>query len=244
MQAPLDVLAVAAHPDDAELHAGGTLCLLAKQGYRTGIVDLTRGELATRGTPILRRKEAERASAILGLTYRHNLAIPDGGITRCLEHRMKLVSVLRQVQPRVVLLHPMECRHPDHTSAARLTLDACFYSGLEQLSTGNDTVEGPWRPHHLLHYAEVPPMKHSFVVDVSQTWAERMRALRAYESQFYNADHASTETFISKPSFLRWIEARAKTLGFAIGAEYGEAFQYRGTLGVTRPMELLFGSET
>ncbi len=241
MQDPVDVLAVSAHPDDAELNAGGTLCLLAKQGYRTGIVDLTRGELGTRGSPALRSKEAERASAVMGLAFRCNLGLPDGGITASPEHRLQLISVLRQVRPRVVLLHPTACRHPDHARAARLTLEACFYSGLEKLPTGPQPAEAAWRPNHLLHFEEVQQMDHSFVVDVSQTWDQRMRAVRAYGSQFYSPENAGAKTFISTPAFLRWVEARARALGFSIGAEYGEAFQYRGTLGVARPMDLLFG---
>ena len=242
MEAPLDVLAIAAHPDDAELNAGGTLCLLAQQGFRTGILDLTCGELGTRGSPELRKKEAARASEILGLAYRHNLGLPDGGIEASHDHRKKLISELRRTRPRVVLLHPTECRHPDHERAARLTLEACFYSGLVKLPDDQGGAVAPWRPHHMMHFGDILPMEPSFVVDVSDTWDQRMRALGAYESQFFGQGSSDPETFISSSSFLEWVEAHARSLGFSIGAKYGEGFKYRGMLRVAKPLDLLFGN--
>lgn len=241
MPEPLDVLGVAAHPDDVELNAGGLLCLLAKAGYRTGILDLTRGELGSRGTPDERAREAAAAARILGLSFRENLGIPDGDIALTLENRLRLVEVLRRTRPRMVLVHPMVCRHPDHTRAARLTIEACYTSGLERVRTGKDRQITPWRPRHVLHYAEVLPMEPTFVVDVTNTWEQRMRAVRAFATQFHDPEHVGPETFISDPAFLRWVEARAVTLGFSIGAEYGEAFRYRGTLGVLDPTLLFAG---
>ena len=239
MSESLDVLAIAAHPDDVELNAGGTLCLLARKGYRTGIVDLTRGELGSRGTPEGREREAAAAAGILGVATRKNLGIPDGNIALSQENRRKLITVLRRYRPRVVLTHPTLCRHPDHAQAAKLTIEACYYSGLSKIPSGPGAGAAPWRPQHVLHYAEVLPMETTFVVDVTPTWEQRMRALEAFASQFYNPDQPGPETYISDPAFLRWVEARASALGFSIGARYGEAFKYRGTLPVADPALLL-----
>ena len=237
----LDILGVAAHPDDVELNAGGLLCLLAKAGYRTGILDLTKGELGSRGTPEERAREAAAASRILGLSFRENLGIPDGDIALTMENRLRLVDVLRRTRPHVVLTHPLACRHPDHTRAARLTIEACYSSGLARLRADQGRNMDPWRPRHLLHYAEVLPMDPTFVVDVTATWEQRMHAVRAFATQFHDPEQKGPETFISDPAFLRWVEARAIALGFSIGAGYGEGFIYRGTLGVADPMLLFSG---
>lgn len=234
----LDVLGIAAHPDDVELNAGGLLCLLAKAGYRTGILDLTRGELGSRGSIDKRAQEAAAAARILGLSFRENLGIPDGNIALSLENRLRLVAVLRRTRPRVVLVHPVVCRHPDHTRAARLTVEACYSSGLEKVRTEQIRDMAPWRPQHILHYAEVLPMEPTFVVDVTESWGQRMRAVRAFATQFHDPEHEGPETFVSDPAFLRWVEARAVTLGFSIGARYGEGYLYRGTLGVRDPAVL------
>ena len=153
----LDVLAIAAHPDDVELNAGGTVCLLSRQGYRVGIADLTNGELGSRGSPEGRKREALAAGRVLGLTVRMNLGIADGNIADTPENRLEVIRVLRSYRPHIVLAHPLECRHPDHTRAARLTLDACYYSGLRKIETTetDGAPQDPWRPHHILHYSEV-----------------------------------------------------------------------------------------
>ncbi len=240
--AALDVLAVGAHPDDVELSAGGTVCLLTDGGYRVGILDLTRGELGSRGTPETRRAEADEAARILGLTTRDNLGLEDAGIVNSVESRLKFIRVIRRYRPHVVFTHPLECRHPDHTAAARLTVNGCFYSGLRKIET-YDTggrVQEPWRPHHVLHYAEVLHFEPTFVVDVSDTWERRIRAMQAYRTQFFHAEYrGEPDTFVSNPEFFAWIEARARTCGYPIGAAYGEAFSYRGTLGVRDLMGLL-----
>ncbi len=238
MSEHLDVLGIAAHPDDVEINAGGLFCLLAKAGYRTGILDLTRGELGSRGSVDKRAQEAAAAARILGLSFRENLGLPDGDIALSLENRLRLVAVLRRTRPLVVLVHPVVCRHPDHTRAARLTVEACYSSGLEKVRADQVLDTAPWRPQHVLHYAEVLPMESTFVVDVTETWEQRMRAVRAFATQFHDPEHEGPETFISDPAFLRWVEARAATLGFSIGARYGEGFLYRGTLGLTDPTVL------
>lgn len=247
---PLDVLALAAHPDDAELCAGGTLCLLARQGYRVGVVDLTRGELGSRGTPEGRLEEARAASAILGLAARENLGIPDGDIANTKENQQKVIRVIRRYRPHIVLLNPMECRHPDHGAAARLVVDALFYSGLRKVETGEDdgTPQEPWRPHHTLHYMQSIPFEPTFVVDVSEVWEPRLRALQAFKSQFYNPDYEAAEdepdTFVSNKGFFEWVEARARTYGYKVGATYGEPFLYRhGPVGVSNLMTALAGEK-
>lgn len=240
----LDVLALAAHPDDVELCAGGTMCLLALQGYTTGIVDFTRGELGTRGTPEGRLKEAEAAARILGLAVRRNLGLPDGHLSNTPEAREELIRLVRRYRPHVVLVNAPVCRHPDHEAAARLATDALFYGGLAKLETAEDdgTPQAPWRPHHVLHYMQSVPFEPTLVVDVSAVWDRRIAALRAFESQFHNPEYAGDEpeTFISNPAFSAWVEAQARTYGYRIGATYGEPFLYRhGPVGVTDLMQVL-----
>ena len=245
----LDVLAIAAHPDDVELNAGGTVCLLSRQGYRVGIADLTNGELGSRGSPEGRKREALAAGRVLGLTVRMNLGIADGNIADTPENRLEVIRVLRSYRPHIVLAHPLECRHPDHTRAARLTLDACYYSGLRKIETTetDGAPQDPWRPHHILHYSEVLPFEPSFVVDVTETWDTRMRAMREFRSQFFNPGYKPEEdepdTFVSNPDFFAWIEARARAYGYPIGATYGEPFQYHGSLRVPDLMALLGGDK-
>ena len=235
--APLDVLALAAHPDDVELCAGGTMCLLAGEGYRTGIVDFTRGEMGTRGTPEGRMEEARRAADILGLAARDNLGLADGAIENTPEARHGLIRLVRRYRPHIVLVNAPTCRHPDHEAAARFATDALFYSGLAKLKTADDdgAPQEPWRPHHVLHYMQSIPFEPTFVVDVTDVWDRRIEALRAFESQFYHPGYEGDEpeTFVSNPAFFAWVEARARTYGYRIGARYGEPFLYRhGPVGV------------
>jgi bacillithiol biosynthesis deacetylase BshB1 len=235
----LDLLAFAAHPDDVELCAGGTMCLLARQGYRTGIIDITRGEMGTRGTPDGRTAEAAEAGRVMGLAVRENLGIPDAGIDNTPDHRRRVIEVLRRHRPRIVLLNAPEERHPDHPAAASLVADSCFYAGLSRIETvGPDGApQEPWRPHHALHYIQTIDMAPTLVVDVTDVWEQRLEALHAFRSQIHNPDYdppaGERETFISNPTFFKWIEARARAWGYRIGAEYGEPFVYRhGPVGV------------
>ena len=232
--APLDVLALAAHPDDVELSVGGTMCLLSAQGYRTGVVDLTRGELGTRGTPEGRLDEAAAAAAVLGLAFRRNLGLPDGEIRNTKDAQRLVVRAVRATRPHIVLINAPEDRHPDHGDAARLGADALFASGLARVETvGDDGLpQAPWRPHHVLHYMNTLEFEPTFVVDVSSVWDRRLAALRAFASQF-DASDGGPETFISTPAFLQFVEARARTYGYRIGATYGEPLLYRhGPVGI------------
>ncbi len=246
MSDTLDVLALAAHPDDVELCAGGTMCVLARDGYRTGIVDFTRGELGSRGTPEGRMEEAAAASEILGLATRHNLGLPDGDIQNTKANQEKIIRLVRRYRPPLVLVNSLEDRHPDHGAAARLAVDALFYSGLVKLETFDDDgqPQEPWRPSHVLHYMQSIPFEPTFVVDVSDVWGQRTAALQAFKSQFFNPDYEAgegePETFISNPDFFQWVEARARVYGYRVGATFGEPLLYRhGPVGVQDLVGLL-----
>lgn len=244
-QESLDVLAFGAHPDDVELCAGGTVCTLTQQGYQVGVVDLTRGQLGSRGTPERRDREAAHASAIMGLAMRENVGLLDGQIDNSRQNQLKVIRAVRRYRPHIVLIGSLECRHPDHGAGARLCADALFYSGLRKIDTSYDGVsQEPWRPHHVLHYMQAIPFEPTFVVDVGEVWEQRVRALQAFESQFYNPDYEASEeepeTFVSNEGFFKWVEARARTYGYRIGAEYGEPLLYRhGPVGVTDLVNVL-----
>ena len=241
----LDVLAFGAHPDDVELSAGGTVCTLVDQGYLVGIVDITRGELGSRGTAALRQTEAETAARILGVVARENLSIPDGEIENSAPNRLRVIRVLRKYRPRIILLNAPECRHPDHGNASELVADAAFYSGLSRIELESDgTALEPWRPHHVLHYMQSISFEPTVVVDVSSVWERRTKALLAYQSQFHSPEYKEStsepETFVSNPGFLNWIETRAATYGYRIGASHGEPFLYRhGPIGTDDLVMLL-----
>ena len=235
----LDVLAFAAHPDDVELCAGGTMCVLAQQGYTTGIIDFTKGELGSRGTPTQRMTEANHAADLLGLSARENLGLPDGDIQNTTETQRHLIERIRRYRPTIVLINSPECRHPDHCDAAELAVDALYYSGLRMIETTepDGTPQEPWRPHHVLHYMQAVSFDPTLVVDVSDVWDQRIAALQAFESQFFNPDYTAEddepETYVSNPDFFQWIEARARTYGYRVGATYGEPLLYHnGPFGV------------
>lgn len=216
------------------------MCVLAKQGYRTGIVDFTKGQLGSRGTPEGRMEEAQRASEIMGLTARENLGMMDGDIQNTTESRRAVIEVVRRYRPHIVLINSADCRHPDHCDAADLATDALYYSGLKKIETTDPdgTPQAPWRPNHVLHYMQAIEFEPTMVVDVSDVWEQRIDALQAFESQFFNPDYEAgedePETFVSNPAFFKWVESRARTYGYKVGATYGEPFLYRhGPFGVS-----------
>ena len=226
------------------------MCLLAQQGYRTGVVDFTKGQLGSRGTPDGRLKEAQAAAAIMGLDARENLGLMDGGLENTRDHQLRLIRQVRRFRPHIVLVNALETRHPDHHDAARLSLDALFYGGLRKIET-TDPVTGepqePWRPHHTLHYMQAVRFEPTLVVDVSEVWDQRIEALQAFESQFFNPDYEASddepETFVSNRDFFEWVEGRARTYGYKVGATFGEPFKYyHGPFG-TRDLMQVFGSE-
>jgi bacillithiol biosynthesis deacetylase BshB1 len=226
----LDILVMAAHPDDAELSCAGTILKHIAAGKKVGIVDFTRGELGTRGTPEIRLQESVDATKILGLQARENLGIRDGFFRNDEETQLKLIEVIRKYQPDIVLANALEDRHPDHGKGAQLAIDACFLSGLRQIKTGNLPA---WRPAQVYHYIQDRYLEPDFVVDISTQWDEKEAAIRAFKSQFFDPSSAEPASYISSPDFLNFIQARAMEMGHKIGVKYGEGFQSQKTLEKT-----------
>ncbi|MEZ4696297.1 MAG: bacillithiol biosynthesis deacetylase BshB1 [Rhodothermales bacterium] len=241
----IDVLAIAAHPDDVELCAGGTICSLTASGKSVAIVDLTRGEMGTRGTVAIREREAQRAAEIMAVRDRVNLGIPDGDIQNTKANQLLLIEAIRRFRPHIALISSPTCRHPDHADASALSISSFFYSGLEKIETTRGGMrQRPWRPAHVLHYMQSVPFIPTLVVDVSHVWEQRMQALLAYESQFHSTAYKEkaeeSETYISNPDFLAWVEARARTYGYPTGARFGEPFLYHnGPIGTADLSDML-----
>jgi N-acetylglucosamine malate deacetylase 1 len=228
MTEPLDVLALAAHPDDAEVGCGGVLVLAADAGLRTGIADLTAGERSTRGTPERREAERRRATSILGVTTRTSLRLPDGAVGTQPEHREALIELIRRLRPAVVLAPYPEDRHPDHAAAGRLGREATFLAGVAKLSPDLGAAH---RPTRLYHYMIHHPFMPSFVVDISVVWDRKARAIRAYESQF-GGEPGAPPTDLADGAFLRIVDARSLVHGAMVGAERGEAYHTAGPVGL------------
>lgn len=226
----LDILVMAAHPDDAELSCAGTILKHIAAGKKVGIVDFTRGELGTRGTPEIRLQESADATKILGLHARENLGIRDGFFRNDEETQLKLIEVIRKYQPDIVLANALEDRHPDHGKGAQLAIDACFLSGLRQIKTGDLPA---WRPTQVYHYIQDRYLEPDFVVDISAHWDQKEAAIRAFKSQFFDPNSVEPASYISSPEFLNFIQARAMEMGHKIGVKYGEGFQSQKTLEKT-----------
>ncbi|HVO73638.1 MAG TPA: bacillithiol biosynthesis deacetylase BshB1 [Ignavibacteriaceae bacterium] len=221
----LDALIFAAHPDDAELTMAGTIAKLSCSNYKVGIVDFTRGELGTRGTAETREKEACQAAVILKLAIRENLLIPDGSIQRNKENLMKVVTAIRRYKPKIIFAPYFNDRHPDHIDASKLVKEAMFVSGLAKVQTfDKEVAQEAYRPKKLFYFMQTYGFEPTFIVDVSDYFELKMKAVRAFESQFYDPNSKEPETFISQPEFLSFIEARAKVYGFRIGKKFGEPF--------------------
>ncbi len=232
----IQVLAVAVHPDDAELCCSGTLMMEKLQGKTTGVVDLTRGELGTRGTPELRAQEAEAASRILNLDIRENLGMPDGFFQNNEENQRKLIRAIRDYKPEMVLASALSDRHPDHGRAGKLIADSCFLSGLRKIATtdrqGNE--QEPWRPKYVFHFIQDRFYQPSFVYDITAVFERKLEAIRAYSSQFHSTtyDKEEPQTYISSPEFLDSIIGRAQMLGKMIGVKYAEGFITEKIIGL------------
>lgn len=225
----LDVLALASHPDDTELCCGGTLAKLVKQGKKVGVLDFTKGEMGSRGTPLERMNESKRASEIIGLRVRENLGLPDTYLESTREYQLKIIQALRTYRPHVCLVGAPDDRHPDHGNGTRLALDAIFYSGLTKIETTNSDGEEQerWRPSHVLHYMQDRPFEPDIVFDISDTFEIKKEAILAFETQFNVSDPKDEpETYISSTAFFKNVEARARHYGHLIGATYGEPFKY------------------
>lgn len=229
----LDLLAIGAHPDDIELSCGGTVARCVKLGYKVGIVDLTKGELSTRGTRALRQKESDAAARILGVRMRENLGLPDGRIDTGRDSLLKLITLYRSYRPRVLLIPHWHERHPDHVHAHHLCREAWFYSGLRKIVTRlRGKAQDPWRPDHYFHYMQKYEFAPTFIIDVSEVFALRMDSIRAHRSQFYDPHSKDPETLLSQKFFLDFIETRARYYGGSIGVQYGEPFFSVEPIGV------------
>lgn len=230
----VDILVLAAHPDDAELGCGATLAKHVAAGKTVAIVDLTRGELGTRGTPEIRDEEAKAAAAVLGVMARENLFLRDGFFQNDPSHQMDVIRMIRKYKPEIVLANAVSDRHSDHGKAAELSADACFLSGLQKIKThdAQGKEQDAWRPKAIYHFIQSNYLVPDFIVDVSDHWETKMKAITSYRSQFFDPEKVEPETFISKPGFMKMIEARGVELGHSIGVTYGEGFNVRRTPGV------------
>jgi N-acetylglucosamine malate deacetylase 1 len=221
----LDVLVFAAHPDDAELSMGGTIARFTSQGFKVGVVDLTKAELSTRGNVITRAKETAAASKVLKLKVRENLGIKDGGILSSQDNLKRVVTLIRKYKPSLVFAPYFNDRHPDHIDASILIKRAVFSSGLEKFKT---TISGKlqihYRPKKIFYYMQTYIFDPSFIVDISEHFQTKMRSVNEFKSQFHNPAAKKVETFISKPEFLDYVKARAEFYGFQIRKKYGEPF--------------------
>ncbi|MDZ7766569.1 MAG: bacillithiol biosynthesis deacetylase BshB1 [Melioribacteraceae bacterium] len=223
----LDVLVFASHPDDAELAMGGTIAKFVKNGKKVGIVDLSAGEMGTRGTVETRAKETEDASKILGIQVRENLGLPDGKLKLDEQFVNAVIKQIRRYKPTVIFAPYFNDRHPDHIGTSRIVKEAFFFSGLAKIETEFDgKKQRPFRPEKIFYYMQYYEFQPSFIFDISETFELKMKAMNAYDTQFFNEKRKleEPETFISQMNFIKFIEARARYFGFKIGKEYGEPF--------------------
>lgn len=221
----LDILAIGAHPDDVELGCSATLAKEISRGKKAGILDLTRGELGTRGSAEIRDKEARDAADLLGVKMRHNLEFSDGFFINNVSHQLEIIKIIRKHRPEMILCNAVDDRHIDHGKAAKLVTDACFLSGLRKIETICDgNKQGAWRPKMIYHYIQWKNLDPDVVVDVTGFMEQKMAAVKAYRSQFFNEHSKEPETPISSDNFLESITYRAKDLGRLIGVEAGEGF--------------------
>jgi bacillithiol biosynthesis deacetylase BshB1 len=239
----LDVLAIGVHPDDVELSCSGTMLNELKRGKKVGILDLTQGELGTRGTIETRYAEAMNAAKILGVHVRENCKMRDGFFRDDEEHQLKLISYIRKYQPEVVLANALHDRHPDHGRAGHLIATACFLSGLRKVETQDEkgAPQERWRPKYILHYLQDWYHEPDLIVDISEVFEQRMKAVEAFTTQFYNSDSGDNgpQTYISTPDFLESIIGRARMLGKRIGVRFGEGFVSEKKIGISNLDALL-----
>ena len=220
MDNQIDILAFGAHPDDVELSCAGTILKHVSLGNKIGIVDLTRGELGTRGSAQIRDQESAKAAKILGVEFRHNMNFEDCFFENNNKNKLEVVKVIRKYRPKIILCNAIDDRHPDHPKGSDLVSQACFLSGLSKIDTGQEK----WRPKNVYHYIQFREIEPDFVVDISDFIDRKMESIKAYQSQFYNPNSQEPETIISSQSFLNSIEYRASNLGRLSGVKYGEGF--------------------
>jgi bacillithiol biosynthesis deacetylase BshB1 len=244
MSLKLDILAIGVHPDDVELGCSGALLTEIKKGRKAGILDLTQGELGSRGTVETRYTEAAQAARVLGVAVRENLKMADGFFKNDEEHQRRLIAAIRKYQPEIIFTNALHDRHPDHGRAGQLTQDSAFLSGLIKIKTtddaGND--QAPWRPKYVFHYIQDRYIEPDFIYDITDVFEQRMESIKAYTTQFYNPENEDDgpQTYISTPDFLDSVIARARMMGKKIGVKYGEGFNTKKNLGLQGFESLVF----
>jgi len=236
----LDILAFGSHPDDVELGCGGTIAKEISLGKKVGIIDLTRGELGTRGSVEIRNQESAAAAKILGVSVRENLDMRDGFFVNDEAHQLEIIKMLRKYQPEIVICNAIDDRHIDHGKGSQLVSDACFLSGLMKIETEiNGVKQEAWRPKLVYHYIQWKNITPDFVVDITGFNEKRVEAILAYSSQFYNPNSNEPETLIASKNFLESLNYRAQDLGRLIGTDYAEGFTVERYLAVNSLNDLM-----
>lgn len=240
MELKLDILAFGAHPDDVELSCSGTIAKEISLGKKVGIIDLTRGELGTRGTREIRDKEADAAAKILGVIIRENLNMRDGFFVNDEKHQLEVIKVIRKYRPEIVLCNAVQDRHIDHGKGSKLVSDACFLSGLRKIETFDDfgNSQLAWRPKNVYHYIQWQNLEPDFVVDISNFIDTKVNAILAYQSQFYDPNSNEPETPITSKNFKESLKYRSQDLGRLVGVEYAEGFTTERYLAVNSLSDL------
>jgi bacillithiol biosynthesis deacetylase BshB1 len=228
----IDILAIGVHPDDVELSCSGTLISHINKGYKVGILDLTKGELGTRGNAILRTEEAMQAAELLGADFRVQLDLPDGFFNWEKDAILKIIQIVRSSRPKIIFANAISDRHPDHGRAAKIIADAIFYSGLQKIETDSDNLpeNNRWRPKHILHYIQDHQLNADILFDISNVIDKKLELIRCFKSQFYNPDSPEPDSPISGKDFFEVIKAKNKTYGRSIGVEYAEGFNISGPI--------------
>jgi bacillithiol biosynthesis deacetylase BshB1 len=244
----LDILAIGVHPDDVELGCSGTLIKEIKRGKKTGIIDLTQGELGTRGNIESRYRESARAAQILGVMTRENLKMRDGFFENNEENKLKLITAIRKYQPEIVIGNVLHDRHPDHGRAGKMIADCCYLSGLVKIETRDEAgnKQARWKPAYVLQYIQDWYREPDLLIDISDVFEMRMKAIEAYSTQFFTGENNGgdePQTYISTPDFLESIKARARMLGKRIGVKYAEGFISEKTIGIHN-LDALVSNET
>ncbi len=235
----IDVLAIGAHPDDIEISCSGTIAKLVAQSYKVGILDLTQGELGTRGNKKLRMKESQNAAKVLKVSFRKNLNLQDGNIKVNQKNILKIIPIIRHYKPEILLIPHFHERHPDHEHTHYLAKESWFYSGLEKIKTKfNGNFQEPFRPQSYFQYMQRYEFQPTFIVDISDTYKIRQKSIGMFSSQFYSPNSNERETFLSSANFIYILETRAKYFGQKIGVQYGEPFYFHEAIGIKSIFDL------
>ena len=231
----LDVLAFGAHPDDVELAVAGTLVKLAELGYQTGVVDMTKGELGSRGTPQIRAREAQAAAKVMKLAVRENLGLKDGAILNTQKAQLKVVEILRKFRPGLVMTHYWDDQHPDHIQTSHMVTDSCYLSGLAKIKTRH----ARFRPPHIVYFRIPYSVTPSFLVDISKHFERKMEAIHCYKSQLHDPQSDEPQTYLSVPEFIPRIETRHRYYGYLLRSGYAEAFYSKRAIALEDPVATL-----